>query len=491
MNEPGRVKTLIVGAGPAGMASALELLKAGRDFTVIEKRDGVGGLARTYVIDEDGLEFRTDNGPHRFFSKNPYLYEMIGGLLDERWITVKRLTRQYINGTFLEYPVKAGQVLRVLGLGLVARALFDYAVARFRYGLLKKPIHNFEDYAVANFGRTLAEFNILNYTEKVWGVPCRGLHADWAKQRISGLNIVSLVTSTVAKALKLGKAGKPKSLVDEFYYPDLGTGLIYDAIADRVRASGRSVLLKSEPTRLFHDGARITHGDFMVAGQPQRLVFDELIESVHITDFLPLLDPKPPREVLDAAARLKFRSQVYLFITLDKERISPDQWLYYPDPKIPFARSSEMKNFSAKMSPAGKTSLFIEFFCDAGDPIYGMTAEQLFELSMPWFEKFGFFSRKEVRKIYRFQGGKDYPIYDLGYQDNLTVVKGWLDRFQNLYYVGRPGRFKYTNQDHSLEMGILAARSIIDGRRRDIEAVGTEKEYFEKGGMPPANPQSA
>ena len=196
------------------------------------------------------------------------------------------------------------------------------------------------------------------------------------------------------------------------------------------------------------------------------------------------MDPPPPREVLDAAAKLRYRHQVHVFVTLDKEHVTLDQWIYFPKPELPFDRWSEMKNFSAKMSPAGKTSLFVEFFCFENDPKWKMNAEELLELILPHVEKAGFFTRKDVRHAYKFQGGKDYPIYDLAYKENLTKVKHWLDGFSNLYYIGRPGRFKYTNQDHSLEMGMLAAWSVIEGKRRDIEAVGSEVEYFEKGAVP-------
>jgi protoporphyrinogen oxidase len=193
------------------------------------------------------------------------------------------------------------------------------------------------------------------------------------------------------------------------------------------------------------------------------------------------MDPSPPPEVVEAATRLRYRHQVYLFLTLDKPSVSADQWIYFPKPEVPFDRWSEMRNFSPKMSPDGKTSLFIEFFCFPGDPVHAMDAHQLLDRVLPVAEAAGFFTRAQVRRAYRFAGGKDYPLYDLDYRAPLAVVKGWLDGFANLWYIGRPGRFKYTNQDHSLEMGMLAAWSILDGRRRDLDAVGGEREYFEKG----------
>ncbi len=480
----------------------MELDKAGRAFAVAEKADGVGGLSRTYVIREKGpgsvaganhasdeawFEFRTDNGPHRFFSKNQYLYEFIGGVLNERWITVKRQTRQFIDGKFFDYPVNAGQVLKNLGLFMVARVLVDYAVAVVKYRWLKAPVRNFKDFSYASFGKTLAEFNIINYTEKVWGVPTEQLHQDWAGQRIKGLDVAAVV-----KKILFGNSGA-KSLVDAFQYPETGTGLIYDTIAEKIRAGGTTIATGIRPLRVRHAPSLRLRGTGEVhrvtsamMSDGNEVAFDNLIESVHIVDFLKLMDPPPPREVTEAAAKLRYRSQVYLFITLDKESVTGDQWIYFPKPEVPFERWSEMRNFSAMMSPAGKTSLFIEFFCFEDDPKWTMTADQLLDLVLPVAEQGGFFAKQDVRHAYAFRGGKDYPIYDLDYKRNLAVIKAWLDRFENLQYIGRPGRFKYTNQDHSLEMGMYAAYSIIEGKKRDLESIGAETEYFEKGSLPTA-----
>ncbi len=478
-----RHKVLIIGAGPAGLAAAAELAKAKEDLVVAEKNNCVGGLAKTYIIREDGLEFRTDNGPHRFFSKNKYLYSLMEDVLGEQWIPVRRQTRQFIGGKFFDYPLNAFQVVGNVGLARVFVLAAGYGFAFFRYSLLKKPVRNFYDYALASFGRPLAEFNILGYTEKIWGISTKKLHPDWAKQRVKGLNVGALLLDSVKKLVTGRHGANVKTLVDTFYYPDLGAGLTYEAIRQKLEKTGYEVLLNTYPTAVQHDGRRITSVTLNVQGSPTTVSPEYLVESVHITDFVKLLRPEPPQEVLKAASRLKYRSQVYLFLTLDREKITDDQWIYFPDPAIPFARFSEMKNFSPKMTPPGKTSLFVEFFCDEGDPVYSMNKDELFEHAMPHFERLGFFSRKEVRNHYLFRGGKDYPIYDLDYPENLKPVRDYLDRFENLYYVGRPGRFKYTNQDHSLEMGILAARSIIEGRPYNFDEVGAETEYFEKGNL--------
>ncbi|HME87422.1 MAG TPA: FAD-dependent oxidoreductase [Candidatus Nanoarchaeia archaeon] len=478
-------EVLIIGAGPAGMAAAMELSKAKKNFTVVEKDSQVGGLSKTYAFKEDNLTFLTDNGPHRFFSKNQYLYSFIEELLHEKWIKVRRQTRQFIEGKFYDYPINAKQALVNVGVFKAARMVLDYGIARIQYGLFRKKIENFDDYIVANFGRTLGEFNMLNYTEKIWGIPCTEIHSDWAKQRIKGLNLRTAAWNAILTTFAKKQTHGPKSLVDAFYYPEHGTGEIYETIRQKIEKQGHPVLTNSYPTKVKHSKNKITDVILNIDGKEKIVQPKYLVESIHITDFLKLLDPQPPKEVMDAMKKLRYRSQAYLFITLNKKKITDDQWIYFPDRDVPIGRVSEMRNFSEKMSPPGKTSLFVEFFCNEGDDVWNMDEDELFELALPYFEKYKFFTKKEVRKYYVIKQRNVYPIYDIHYQRFVNIIKKYLDKFDNLFYIGRPGRFRYNNQDHSLEMGMLAAQSIIDGKKYNIGKVGDEEEYYESGKLPP------
>ena len=474
-------ETLIIGAGPAGLACAMELSRKGKTCSVVERDHQVGGLAQTIKIKEGDDVFLTDIGPHRFFSKNQYLYDFIEDLLKEEWRRVPRLTRQFVDGKYYNYPVNFGQVVRNLGLLRSARIGIDYFIARIRYDVFKKPMLTFEDYVVANFGRALAEFSMINYSEKIWGIPCADIHPDWAKQRISGLNLWSVLKN----AIGLGGSGKgkkgPKSLVDEFYYPQFGTGRIYEEIGKHLVKSGTDIHVNSEPIAVRHDGKRITEVDIKTPDGIETIKPKNVVESVPLTAFLDLLDPKPPAKVLQAAKNLRWRNQVYLFLTLNKEQVTADNWIYFPQKDIPFGRTSEMKNFSKDMCPEGTTSFFVEFFAFEGDDIWTMPKEQLLEMVMPYFEKWGFFTKEDIRQSYLMKRSHVYPVYDTTYKDNVEKIRDYLDELENLIYVGRPGRFRYTNQDHSLEMGIIASRMILEGRRMDMDAVGAENEYFEKG----------
>lgn len=485
-----KTKTLIVGAGPAGLAAAMELSRAGEDFIVIEKQAQVGGLAQTYTFKEGKHTFYTDNGPHRFFSKNQYLYDFIEDLLDEKWITVARQTRQHIDGKFYDYPVNAPQALKNLGPWKSARIGFDYGLAKIQYGVFKKKPKNFYEYTVANFGKTLGNFNMINYTEKIWGIPAKTIHSDWAGQRIKGLSLGALIKDSSKRFLHLESKDKPKSLIDTFYYPEAGTGLIYDTIVRRITEKGYKVLLNTEPTAVKHKKGTVTEVEVKGPDGTYTITCDNLVESVPMKDFIGLLSPNAPKKVLEANDKLRYRSQVYLFITLDKESISADQWIYFPSKETPIARISEMRNFSKTMSPKGKTSLFVEFFCFEGDELWTMPQDELYEMALAYFEKIKFFTRKEVRKHYVIRQRNVYPVYDVHYKEYLGELKEYLDTFKNLLYIGRPGRFRYNNQDHSLEMGILAAKSIIEGKRYDIEKVGSETEYYESGNLD-AKPKKA
>jgi len=469
---------LILGAGPAGMTAAYELANSGIKSSIIEKEERVGGFGKTLVFKEGNLVFKTDIGPHRFFSQNKFLYDFIESLLHEKWKLVNRQTRQFIGGKFYDYPINATQALKNLGIIKDIGVATSYFSSFVTYHIFRKKIKNFEDYILANFGRVLGELNMLNYTEKIWGIPCSTIHSDWAKQRIKGLNLISAVKNAIFK----GKSEEgPKTLIDSFYYPDEGTGLIYDAIASNVKKKGTKIYTRSYPTKIKHRENRIKEVELLINGKKKIVKPEILVESIPITDFVSLLEPKAPKDVLDALNKLKWRSQVYLFITLDKERVTKDNWIYFPDKEIPFGRMMEPKNFSAKLVPKGKTSLFVEFFVFENDKVWNLSKDELFELTIKQLEKLGFIKRKDVRSYYLIKRKNVYPVYDLEYHKYLDKVRNYLNKFSNLYYIGRAGRFKYNNQDHSLEMGFLAARSIIENKKYSIEKTASEQEYFEKG----------
>ncbi len=459
---------LIIGAGPAGMAAAMGLSQQGRKFIVVEKDTRVGGLSKTYQIGN----FRTDNGPHRFFSKNPKLYEFIEGLLNEKWIRVKRHTRFFINGRFYHWPIKPGNVLLTMEKMRMVRIIGDFLIERVRNKITPRKPKNFEEFAVSTFGRSLAEFNMLHYNAKIWGIPPTQMSVDWSTQRIPNLSITSLIKGTLLKKFS------PRTMTDEFYYPESGTGLIYDTIAAKIK-NDNPILLNTTPTAIKHDGRKIT--SVTLSNKVTYSNLEAVITSIPITTLVSLLDPPAPKDIQTATTKLRFRAQVYLFLTIDKPSVSLDQWIYFPDKDIPFGRISEMKNFSPLMAPKTKTSLFVEYFCWEGDTTWTMSKNELEDLTVTWLEKLGFIQKSEVIASYIFRQPNVYPVYDLAYKKHLKAINKYLDHFTNLANIGRPGRFRYTNQDHSLEMGLAAATAVVTKTPVDFDAVGSEEEYQEKG----------
>lgn len=499
-----KVNTLIVGAGPAGLAAAAKLTASNRKPLLIEKENQVGGLAKTYIFKEDPnlsyysdtskqplplnthlsrnnrqLTFLTDNGPHRFFSKNHALTRFLKNLLGEHWLEVPRQTCQFIEGKYYDYPIKPAQALSNIRKTKALKMLSDYLIAQLQYGLFKKPINNFEDYIIANFGKALGEFNMINYTEKIWGVPASSIHTDWAKQRIRGLSVPFLLKTAVQGFIKPLRINNLRTFTNVFYYPEYGTGLIYEKLKNQIQTQGCQLMLNTRPLKILHNQSKIKSVILKSEQGIIKVEIDNLIESVPINRFLQLLDPSPPPEVLSAADHLRYRDQVYLFVTLNKNRVSANQWIYFPEKDIPFGRISEMKNFSPKMSPPDKTSLFIEFFCFKGDKIWNMSKHNLLEITMSYLEPLGFCTKKEVRNAYLIKQENVYPIYDTDYQLYLKIIKDYLNQFTNLYYIGRPGRFRYNNQDHSLEMGFAAAQSILENKKYDLEKIGADSENLE------------
>jgi protoporphyrinogen oxidase len=474
-------ETVILGGGPSGLAAAYELHKYNKDFIVVEKEEKVGGLAKTLHFGD----FSTDIGPHRFFSQTQYLYDMIDSMLGEKWNKVNRLTRFLMKGRYFLYPVDLRNVVTNLGIARGVRIVMDYLKQFFLNKLTDNEVRSFEDIAVNEFGRSLAELNMLNYTEKIWGLPCKMISADWFKQRIKGLSIRAILNDMLFKKIKQGEG--PKTLVDQFYYPETGTSLIYESIVDRVSKDANGVVKTSSiPIKIKHDNNRILEVTIQEKGGTKSYEVNNLISSIPWNELLETFEPKPPESVMEAVDHLMFRSHVSVFITLDKEQVFKDQWLYFPEKEVPFGRMMEPKNFSEKLTPDGKTSLMVEYFCwedgrNEKYKVWKLPKEKIFKLTIKWLEKMGFIREEEVINCYLHKEKYAYPVYDLFYKKYRDHVKDYLGQFKNLQLIGRAGNFRYNNQDHALEMGIISARSIIEGNQYDLEKIGTENKYFERG----------
>ncbi len=471
----GMMRNIIIGAGPAGLSAAYNLSKHDITSLILEKDTVIGGLSKTISKEYDGETYKTDAGPHRFFSQNPSLYKLIEELLGDDWVVVDRLTRQFIDGKYFSYPVDIVQALRNVNPFVALKMVLDYANATARNILAKPEKNTFEDWVVLNFGRRLAEFNMLNYTEKIWGIPCSRIAGSWAAQRIKGMNAIDIVK----KALIQG--GGPRSMVDSFYYPKQGIQEIYDKMAEFAVKGGSVLETGITIKKVHHDGTSVTHVSYEKGGKLVKEPVSNLISSMPITELVQLLEPAAPEQVIKVAKKLGYRDQIQVFLIIDKPHITEDTWIYFPTTPPVFGRMMEPKNWYPAMAPEKRSSLLVEYFVFKGDGWWNMSDQAIIDKTLTELQVLGFVKKSECLKGFVYRIEKSYPMWDLDYKKKLDAITDHLDALRNLYCVGRNGRYFYNNQDHSIETGLLAAQSIVDGKKYDLNNIGMENTYFEAG----------
>ncbi|MDF1551820.1 MAG: FAD-dependent oxidoreductase [Deferrisomatales bacterium] len=458
---------LILGGGPAGLAAAQELVQNGARPVVLESRGSVGGIART----EGYKGYLCDVGGHRFFTKNAAIDRLWHRMMGEDLLRVPRLSRIFFGGKFYRYPLSIANTLGNLGVLESLRILLSYARAR----LVPHPAEeNFEQWVSNRFGQRLYETFFKTYTEKVWGIPCRSIRADWAAQRIKGLSLASAVTNAL-----LG-VRKAKSLIEEFDYPRLGPGMMWERFREAVEAGGGRVRCGCEAVRITHAGGRVTGVGFRDNGATATQAASHVISSVPIDRLVGLLEPAAPPEVRQAAAGLSHRSFLIVVLIVDRPSLFPDQWIYVHSSTARVGRIQNFKNWSAAMVPEpGRTSVGMEYFCNEGDELWNLSDGELGELAARELGELGLARSDEVVDHCVIRQPDAYPVYDEGYRDHLAVIQGYLEGFENLQTIGRSGMHRYNNMDHSMLTGVLAAQNAL-GARNDLWQVNEEEEYLEE-----------
>lgn len=439
---------MVIGAGPAGLAAAWELVRQGRRPLVLEASGALGGIART----EQWRGHRFDIGGHRFFTREPEVEGLWREMLGEELLTVSRLSRIHSRGRYFAYPLELLDALRHTGVVEGGRIAASYLAACLRR---RGGEESFEDWVVNRFGRRLYETFFKTYTEKVWGIPCRSIRADWAAQRIRGLSLPRAVVNAV-----LGNGGAD-TLIRQFLYPRLGPGMMWERFRDRVVAGGGEVRLGAAVAALQHDGGRVR--ELVVRGRhgEERVACDLVISSMPVAALANGLDPAAPEEVLEAAAGLRYRAMVVVGLVLDRAEVFPDNWIYVHDPEVRVGRIQNFKRWSAAMCAAPEvTNLGFEYFCDEGDATWSLPDDELVALAAAELERLGLGRADEVEGGVVFRQSRAYPVYDETYRDRLEVIWRHLDRLRNLRSVGRNGLHRYNNLDHSMLTGIQAAREL-------------------------------
>ena len=462
---------IIGGAGPAGLTAAHELVQNGVPPLVLEAADQVGGLARTEVWQG----YRIDIGGHRFYTKEPEVQELWEDLLGADFLRRRRLSRIYFNRRFYQYPLSLANVIGNLGIIESLRIVASYVGAQLR------PLHpeeTFEQWVVNRFGRRLFNTFFKTYTEKVWGIPCAEIRAEWAAQRIKGLSF----TAAVANALF--RRRNVRSLIEEFHYPRLGPGQMWERCRDRVEALGGRVLLRT-PVRGFRwEGRRVTAVRVGEGEIVRELEAEHYISSLPLDRLVLTMDPPPPTRILQAARGLQYRDFILVALVVNGTQLFPDNWVYVHAPEVRVGRIQNFKNWSPDMVPdPTRTCLGMEYFCTRDDDLWRTEDTRLVELAARELEQLGLAQSVDVEKGCVIRQPKAYPIYDGDYRGHLRVLQDFLAGFENLQTIGRNGMHRYNNQDHSMLCGLFAARHVL-GTGYDLWEVNTERSYYEEQQLP-------
>lgn len=460
---------VIIGAGPAGLTAAYELTKRGIATTVLEKHDKVGGLART----ENHHGYHFDLGGHRFFTKVAAVNALWHELLGDEFLQRPRLSRIFYQSKFFDYPLKPVSALRGLGITRSIVIALSYIWWQlFPYG----KVETFEQWVTNRFGRELFKTFFKTYTEKVWGIPCSELKAEWAAQRIKDLSLKTALLNMIVKP-----RNTIKTLIDEFEYPRLGPGMMWNAAAQRISDSGNTVHLNSDVIRIHRTGNRVGGVTFVSNTRTETVGATDFVSSMPVTELINKLDPPPPSEVLNAARQLHYRDFLTVCLIVDKPELFPDNWIYIHDPAVKLGRIQNFKNWSPDMvADQAKSSLGLEYFCTEGDDIWNMTDADLVELGKLEIDRIGLARRSDVIDGCVVRVPKAYPVYDSEYQGYLETIKAYLATLENLQTIGRNGLHRYNNQDHSMLTGMLAVRNMLDGEKNDLWRVNAEDEYLEE-----------
>jgi protoporphyrinogen oxidase len=450
---------LILGGGLAGLAAGWALTQAGRRVQVLEGGGTVGGLART--IERDG--FRFDLGGHRFLTSDARVERLVRELLGDELITVPRASRIYLRGKWVEYPLKPRSALFALGLLTSAAILLGYASASVARRLRPKPLVSLEDWVVAQFGRPLFNLYFRDYSEKLWGIGCRDISAEWMAQRVQGLSLGAAIRRAL---LKRGPA--LPTLADRFLYPRLGIGRIAERLRDEIERSS-PIATGTRVVRMRHDGRRIEGVTVRRGDQVHELRGEAFLSTIPLTQLIQALSPHAPVDVRAAAARLRYRDLVVVAVMLERERVTDQTWIYFPGKDIPFGRLHEPTNWSAAMAPPGRTLLVTERFCFRGDATWNASDAELIDATVHHLEKLGFIRRHEVCDGMVVRIPAAYPLFEVGYQERSRILSDYLERFENLQVAGRGGLFRYYNMDQAIASGLAAAEALL-GRDTEMRA---------------------
>ena len=443
---------LILGGGPAGLATAWALETLGESYSVLEAAPEPGGNARTLRTGE----FLYDTGPHRFHDRDPEATRAVVELLGPDLLEVDAPSRIFWHGRFVDFPLKPLQVLTSGGLGRSVRATLGFLATRVDPGR-SRPASDFDSWATSTFGRGVADAFLIPFSEKLWGLPARDLSPEIAGRRLPGFSV-----GAILKELLGGKRGD--HLEGRFLYPRRGYGQIADAMAARL-APGR-LRCRCRVVRVAAGLDQIHEVEYESEGERRTIEPAAVVNTLPITLLVRMLDPAPPDAILSAARELRFRDLVLVTLFLGQPSISSAACTYFPQREFEFTRAHEPRNRSVEMSPPGKTSLVVEFPCFEGDAVWTRGDDALAAGLVRELERMGLIiaARVEGAAVTRLR--KAYPVYSKDYRSVAQVIFDYLRRFRNLATIGRGGGFFYGHVHDFISAGFATAKAIAHPAHR-------------------------
>ena len=467
---------VVIGAGPAGLTAAYELVKAGDPVIVVEADSVVGGISRT--VERDGWRF--DIGGHRFFTKVIPVQEFWHQVLPpEDFLLRPRMSRIFYGGKYYDYPIKLTNALSNLGLVEAFRCGLSFLWVRIRP---PKDLSTLEGYIVSNYGWRLYRHFFKTYNEKVWGVSASEISADWGAQRIKGMSMWNAVWEPIRASVAGKRRNKSKqvtSLIEEFEYPKLGPGMMWERCTEQVIAQGGEVRMETKVTAVHVEDGNAVAVTATSDGSPTRVPASHVISSMPFTELARIVDPPVPDEVLAAASDLHYRDFLTVALVIPENRGFPDNWIYIHAPDVRVGRIQNFGSWSPFLVKDGRTCLGMEYFVFEGDDLWTSSDDELVALGTKELAAIGLVDASDIEAGYVVRMPKAYPVYDDVYRDNVDVLRRWFEaNAPNVHPVGRNGMHKYNNQDHSMYTAMLTVEN-IHGAHHDIWSVNVEEEYHE------------
>jgi protoporphyrinogen oxidase len=472
--DPTKAPIVVIGAGPAGLTAAYELIKRGDEVVVFEGSDVVGGISQT--VERDGWRF--DIGGHRFFTKVTEVEDLWNEILpDEDFLLRPRMSRIFYDGKYYDYPLKASNALKNLGILESVRSVGSYAWAQIRP---PKDQSNYEDWLVARFGWRLYRRFFETYTEKVWGVPVKEMPSDWAAQRVKGLSLGNAIVNALTPKRNQKEI---TSLIEEFRYPKFGPGMMWERCRDLIVQRGGKVEMNQMVVSITIEEDRVVSVSVRGIDGAERIQpASHVISTMPVRELVHAISPTAPVDIVKAGDDLHYRDFLTVALVVPEESGFPDNWIYIHEPTVKVGRIQNFGSWSPYMVKEGRTCLGLEYFVFEGDELWNASDEELIRLATSELQALDLVDGSKVERGFVVRVKKAYPYYDAHYVENVAKITGYLDGVApNLHLVGRNGMHKYNNQDHSMYTAMLTAEN-IHGAHHDIWAVNVEEEYHEAQG---------